>query len=303
MRIRRGGFPAACDRPGGHAAKSRGQIRKATPRAAANAGVRASQLSFSFVIESWAACAPGLDTPQRWSQWAAAPWLPEGEPQVALAAVPPLLRRRFAPLGRLAAQAALDLAGDVAVAEHPRDAVPEPDLLDNPTVYASRYGETSRCLELLAEQARGAALSPTAFGLSVHNAIGAMIALTRGDRRNSSAIAAGRATAAAGVVEALALLDDGARSASLIVYDAPLPAGYTDFEDEPSAHFAWAWRLRRPRAGERALHLDWQAASTDDEAMHAQLPASLQALWFGLSEAPRLVQQIDGRCCVWSRDA
>jgi hypothetical protein len=253
-------------------------------------------MGLSFVIESWAACAPGVDTPQRWAQWAAAPWLPEGEPQVALAAVAPMLRRRFAPLGRLAAQAAFDLAGSVAL---PDDA----DLDDNPTVYASRYGETSRCLDLLADQARGQALSPTAFGLSVHNAIGAMIALTRGDRRNSSAVAAGRATAAAGVAEALGLLDDGARSASLIVYDAPLPAGYAMFEDEPTAHFAWAWQLRRPRAGERALHLDWQPASAGDETPHPQLPASLQALWFGLSDAAQLTQQIDGRRCTWSRDA
>ena len=273
--------------------------RKTAPRTAATVGVRASQLSFAFVIESWAACAPGVDTPQRWSQWAAAPWLPEGEPQVALAAVAPMLRRRFAPLGRLAAQAAIDLAGDAA-ARLPDDT----DLSDNPTVYASRYGETGRCLELLADQARGDALSPTAFGLSVHNAIGAMIALTRGDRRNSSAVAAGRATAAAGVVEAVALLDDGAASASLVVYDSPLPAGYACFEDEPSAHFAWAWRLRRPRAGERALHLDWHA---DDGGAVAtapsHLPASLQALWFGVSEAPELSQRIDGRRCVWSRDA
>ena len=242
-----------------------------------------------------------MDTPQRWSQWAAAPWLPEGEPQVALAAVAPMLRRRFAPLGRLAAQAALDLAGEAGTPSTTPDA--EANLNDNPTVYASRYGETGRCLELLADQARGSALSPTAFGLSVHNAIGAMIALTRGDRRNSTAIAAGRATAAAGVVEAVGLLDDGAASASLIVYDAPLPDGYACFEDEPSAHFAWAWRLRRPRAGERALHLDWQAASADATALHPQLPASLQALWFGLSDAPGLTQQIDGRHCVWSRDA
>ncbi len=211
-----------------------------------------------------------------------------------------MLRRRFAPLGRLAAQAALDLAGDTAVAA-------DADLDDNPTVYASRYGETGRCLELLADQARGNALSPTAFGLSVHNAIGAMIALTRGDRRSSSAIAAGRATAAAGVVEALALLDDGARSASLVVYDAPLPGGYAQFEDEPSAHFAWAWRLRRPRAGERALHLAWQAGedAVDSVDAHApvHLPASLQALWFGLSGAPVLAQRLDGRRCTWSRDA
>jgi len=277
--------------------------RKPAPLTAATVGVRASQLSFAFVIESWAACAPGVDTPQRWSQWAAAPWLPTGEPQVALAAVAPMLRRRFAPLGRLAAQAVIDLAGGVAAPVRG-----DAEMSDNPTVYASRYGETGRCLELLADQARGAALSPTAFGLSVHNAIGAMIALTRGDRRNSSAIAAGRATAAAGVVEAVALLDDGAASANLVVYDSPLPAGYACFEDEPSAHFAWAWRLRRPRAGERALHLHWHAddADGDDAAVATappHLPASLQAFWFGVSEAPELSQRIDGRRCVWSRDA
>ena len=298
MRTRRG------FRPGGNADL---EVTRLEPRAtrkngaaqpAANVGVRASQLSLSFVIEAWAACAPGVDTPQRWSQWAAAPWLPEGEPQVALAAVPPMLRRRFAPLGRLAAQAAIDLAGEPTL---PADA----SLDDNPTVYASRYGETSRCLELLAEQARGNALSPTAFGLSVHNAIGAMIALTRGDRRNSSAVAAGRATAATGVVEAMGLLDDGARCASLIVYDAPLPAGYGEFQDEPVAHFAWAWRVRRPRAGERALHLAFEAddGAVSGSAAPAPLPASLEALWFGLSDARELTQRADGRRCVWGRDA
>jgi len=265
------------------------------PRDAANVGVRASQLSFAFVIESWAACAPGVDTPQRWAQWACAPWLPDGEPQVPLAAVAPMLRRRFAPLGRLAAQAALDLAGSATVE-------PDAELDDQPTVYASRYGETGRCLELLAHQARGEALSPTAFGLSVHNAIGAMIALTRGDRRNSSAIAAGRTTVAAGVAESLALLEDGAASVNLVAYDSPLPAGYGPFEDEPSAHFAFAWRLRRPRGGERALHLEWAEPAGDAEVAHPQLPSGLRALWFGLSGARTLTQSDGGRRCTWSRD-
>ncbi len=259
-------------------------------------------MSVSFVIDSWAACAPGLATRQHWSRWAAAPWLPEGEPQVALAAVPPMLRRRFAPLGRLVAEAAFDLAAapaaDGVAASFDED--------DNPTVFASRYGETSRCLELLAAQARGESLSPTAFGLSVHNAIGAMVAIARADRRNSSAIAAGRATAAAGVTEALGLLVDGAASASLIVYDAPLPPAYAHFQDEPCAHFAWAWRLRRPRAGERALHLAWDAAVPGAAAAPdavAHLPAGLQAFWFGLSGAATLDQEADGRRFRWGRDA
>ncbi len=271
-------------------------------------------MSVSFVIDAWAAYAPGLATPASWSQWAAAPWLPQGEPQVALTAVAPMLRRRFAPLGRIAAQVAFELAGDAASSAP--DASIDADSADSadsdshhPTVFASRYGEAGRCLDLLADHARGDALSPTAFGLSVHNAIGAMIALARTDRSNSTAIAAGRATAAAGVVEAVGLLDDGASAASLVVYDAPLPAGYAPFEDEPSAHFAWAWRLRRPHAGERALHLDWLDAPSAPSVSSAELaaplsglPASLQTLWFGLSQAPAFEQHVDGRTLRWSRD-
>ena len=260
-------------------------------------------MSVSFVIESWAACAPGLDTPSRWADWAAAPWLPEGEPQAPLAAVPPMQRRRFAPLGRLAAQAAFELGATPPAAAADEDAATIDDV---PTVFASRYGETTRCLDLLMAQVRGEPLSPTAFALSVHNAMGAMIAIVRDDRRNSSAIAGGRMTAAAGVTEALALLDDGAVAVDLIAYDSPLPARYAGFEDEPTAHFAWAWRLRRPRAGERALRLGWladdaePAAAADDRT--AALPAGLQALWFALSDAPALEQRADGQRCRWSRD-
>ena len=259
-------------------------------------------MSHSFVIERWAACAPGLDTPQRWSHWAAAPWLPDGEPQAPLAAVPAMQRRRFAALGRLAAQAAFEL----------RQAAPGADVASAtaaegvPTVFASRYGETTRCLDLLVAQVRGEALSPTAFALSVHNAMGAMIAIVRGDRNNSSAIASGRMTAAAGVTEAVALLEDGADAVDLVVYDAPLPPDYHVFQDEPAAHFAWAWRVRRPRAGERALRLAWVAgdassAAPRDERL-AMLPAGLQALWFALSDAPALEQSADRRRCRWSRD-
>jgi len=139
----------------------------------------------------------------------------------------------------------------------------------------------------------------------VHNAIGAMVALARGDRSNSTAIAAGRATAAAGVAEAAGLLADGAEAVDLVVYDAPLPPDYAAFGDEPAAHFAWAWRVRAPRAGEPALHLEWSAAppaGADAARGPAQLPAALQAHWFALSPVPALVQQAEGRWCRWSRD-
>ena len=257
--------------------------------------VGTSQLSLSFVIETWAACAPGLDNRALWNDWAAAPWLPQGEPRAPLAAVPPMQRRRFAPLGRLAAQVAFDL----------RDAPSGPHA-EVPTVFASRYGETTRCLELLLAQVRGEPLSPTAFALSVHNAMGAMIAIVREDRSNSSAIAAGRVTVAAAVAEAVALLEEGAPAVDLVAYDAPLPDDYTVFQDEPATHFAWAWRLRRARAGERALRLDWLAGDAAPRAdlppAAAALPAGLQALWFALSDAPVLEQRAGAQRCRWSRE-
>jgi len=208
-------------------------------------------------------------------------------------------RRRFAPLGRLAAQAAFDLRDAQGASAEPPSEVP--------TVFASRYGETTRCLDLLLAQVRGEPLSPTAFALSVHNAMGAMIAIVREDRSNSSAIAAGRMTAAAGVAEAVALLDDGSPVVDLVAYDAPLPNDYTAFQDEPATHFAWAWRLRRARPGEPALQLDWLAGDAtshaDVPAEAAALPSGLQALWFALSNAPALEQRAGARRCRWSRDA
>ena len=106
------------------------------------------------------------------------------------------------------------------------------------------------------------------------------------------------------VAEAVGLLADGAPSAQLIVYDAPLPPAYAGFADEPCAHFAWAWRVRAPRAGEPALHLEWSATAPANDSTDAprQLPAALQALWFALSDVPALVQQAEGRWCRWSRD-
>ena len=260
-------------------------------------------MTVSFVIDAWAACAPGLSAPDAWLRWADGPWLPVGEPQAALAAVPPLLRRRFGPLGRVAAQAGFDLASSQAGAVPA--AVTTAMTTAMPTVYASRYGDAARCLALLADHARGDALSPAAFGLSVHNAIGAMVAIAREDRSNSAAIAAGRATAAAGLLEAVGLLEDESPAAALVVYDAPLIPDYAGFEDEPAAPFAWAWRVRRPRAGEPALHLDWPAAGTPAPAVDARvgaLPASLQVLWFALSGAPALHQEVEGRRLRWSRD-
>lgn len=147
----------------------------------------------------------------------------------------PIDRRRLGQLGRMVASVAYDVHG------------PQLDAPGTiPVVLGSRYGDLARSLELLAALARGEPMSPTGFSFSVHNAIGAMYSIARGDVSNYLALAGGSASAAMCLVEAAGLLADGAREVLVICYDAPLPTPYDVFTDDPAANYAWAWRVRHP---------------------------------------------------------
>lgn len=168
-------------------------------------------------------------------------------------------------------------------------------------VFASRYGDAARSVEMLAELAREQALSPTVFGLSVHNAIAAMVSIARGERGNVLAVAAGAASAAAALVEAGALLADGAPEVLVVCYDAALPGAYAEFADEPGSPYAWAWRVARPAVGEPHLSLDWDAAAPGEPAATAPLPFGLDLLRFALSPQPVWSRSAQGQCWTWRR--
>jgi hypothetical protein len=225
-------------------------------------------LRTEFAISAWAAYAPGLETADQWRAWAARPWLPLGEGIPALPEMPAMSRRRLNAMGRMAVQAAYWCP---------------PMESTVPTVLASRYGDAVRSLELLATVVRGDAVSPTAFGLSVHNAIGALYSIARGDRAQQVAVAAGAASAAAGLVEAAALLADGAPEVTVVCYDAALPEDHACFHDEPACCYAWAWRVCAPAPGqprmELAVNRPGESGSHDPA-----LPFGLDVLRFALSE-------------------
>lgn len=242
-------------------------------------------VNIEFVIRDWAAWAPTLELRSQWLAWAAkgkagCPPVSEAAPPVA--AMPAMSRRRLNPLGRMAAQAAYDTCPPVA-ADSP------------PVIYASRYGDASRSLALLADLVRGEPISPTAFGLSVHNAIGAMVSIARGDRSHHSALAAGASSAGAALVEAGGLLADGEREVVIVCYDAPLPGDYAAFNDEPPAAYAWAWRVAAAETGAPCLRLSMQPGSSDAPDPPPPLPFGLGVLRFGLSGEAHWAQQSDGQ--------
>lgn len=254
-----------------------------------------------LVILEWAAYADGLVTRVEWLAWACGPArLPaERVQQVpALSDMPAMMRRRVDRLGRLACQVAYwcqQVAGDA------------------PLVFASRYGDAHRSLQLLGDLVQQQPLSPTGFALSVHNAVAALYSIARGDTRNAVVVAGGRATATAALVEAAALIADGEPEVLVVCYEAPLPEHYAHFQDEQVCEFAWAWRVTGAHRGGEGIAVQVQLGEDAVEAA----PSPLTGWPEGLAVLRQVLQQMGdagsdevlvrhdrpGVCAHWSAHA
>lgn len=217
-----------------------------------------------FSVTGWSAWAPGLPQAQDWIDWARAdaPAAPDGEGAPALADVPPVMRRRIDRLGRMAISATDDCDDS-------------PRREDIPLVFVSRHGDVAGSVDLLRALGQAEPLSPTAFSLSVHNAVAALYSIVRKRRGNYLALAGGAASVENACIEAAALLADGAPEVLLVCYDGPLPEVYADFADEPAHAYAWCWRLAPAGTPGERMSLAWEA---DDLA-----PAAAPELQHGLA--------------------
>ncbi|GGI54280.1 beta-ketoacyl synthase chain length factor [Oxalicibacterium solurbis] len=208
----------------------------------------------------------------------------------ALRQMPAMLRRRAGMPGKMA----LEVAYQCLDAQ---DA-------DTPVVFCSRHGEVARAVKLLADLVRHDPLSPTEFGLAVHNASAGLFSIARTDRENHIALAAGASTVEHGVIEACGLLADGASKVLLVVYDSALPAEFSRFEDCREQPHAWAW-LMGP-ASDSPIHLQWHgtnARATENATAPDCMPPSLKVWRFymrGDASMERVTQQHHWH---WTRDA
>jgi hypothetical protein len=195
-----------------------------------------------------------------------------------------MLRRRAGFLGKMALEVAYQCLGKEG---------------DVPTVFSSRHGESSRSVDLLSDLAKSVPLSPTSFGLSVHNAIGGLFSIARRDHASNTALAGGRSSIEHAVIEACGLLAEGEPSVLLVVYDCPLPAVYSPFQDCNEQPFAWAW-LMKPPAGE-VVSLTWRDAPKNASPRVEPLPVGLDVLRFHLRK-DRALERMSDRCTwLWTR--
>ncbi len=108
-----------------------------------------------------------------------------------MAPLPKTLPRRMSRLSRAVLSCVSRLA-----------AVVGGEVLQYPVVYASRYGEIARTLNLLDEYEQYGEMSPAGFSVSVHNAPATLLSLVTGNCENSTTLAAGEDTLRMGMLEA-----------------------------------------------------------------------------------------------------
>lgn len=247
----------------------------------------------SFSIASHAAWAPGVTDEQSWVDWARSPFLIVDGEEPLVGMMPAMLRRRAGALGKMALEVAYRcLDGRLGV----------------PTVFCSRHGEAARAVLLLADLVQQQPVSPTGFGLAVHNASAGLFSIARSDKANHVALAAGSSTVEHAVIEACGLLADGADSVLLVSYDGGMPPVFAHFRDCAEQPHAWAW-LMVP-AGADPIRLSWSAAGsasgtavgTESGSEFDPMPASLQVLRFQLGRQSVLERVSSMQRWRWARD-
>jgi hypothetical protein len=148
----------------------------------------------------------------RWSSW---PATASAAPDIGF--IEPIVRRRLSTLSKVALKVAHDCVAQDAVR----------------VVFASRHGELRRTTDILRSISAGEPVSPTAFSLSVLNAMTGVFGIARGDRSAASAISAGAETLGYALLEAHAQYAAQPASPVLLVYaDEPADAAYGTIEDE-----------------------------------------------------------------------
>lgn len=232
--------------------------------------------AIEFSITSDAAWAPGIETRQAWQNWALGQPAIHADVEPAVRAMPAMQRRRLGLLGKMALEVAYACLGE-------RQGVP--------MIFCSRHGEVSRSVELLRNLAQGELLSPTSFGLSVHNAIGGMFSIARGDKANHIALSGGHCSIEHALVEACGLLADGEKAVLLVAYDCPLPDVYAEFQDDDALPHAWAWLIEPPQ--QDAISLSWRSMP-GNQPEHAPSMSSLDVLRFYL-RGDRRLERVSGR--------
>ncbi|MGJ0486098.1 MAG: beta-ketoacyl synthase chain length factor [Methylomicrobium sp.] len=188
-----------------------------------------------FVLNAWGTWVSGLNGKQDW-HGLRRDLPPFGQVSAKIPDfIPKLQQRRLSPLAR-----AVFNAIDQCLT--PGETLP--------TVFSSAHGEVGKALKMLKMIQAREELSPTAFSLSVHNAIAGLYSIAYRNQQEITVVAPGREGIAPAFIEALGLLAESAEQVLVVLYDEPIAEFYPVAPFKLNAEFTCALALRLSLSGE-----------------------------------------------------
>ncbi len=240
---------------------------------------------FSFHIAGFRAVCPYFAEPENWRAWANGTHLDKDlEYKPALAFLPAMQRRRLGLAARLVLDASWPLAEHYPAC---------------PMVFASHDGELNRSVELWLDLLREGLVSPTSFGLSVHNALAGQWSMLRGDMSENTALSVCRDGLETALAEACALLEEGIERVLVVLADEPLKQEYA--VAAVRAPFAYALAMMVEKGGEYELNLlpDVEDGGMSDKVL--RYDGALDWLRFVHSDGIEYIQNYGRRRWLWRK--
>jgi len=197
-------------------------------------------LGLEFTIKQCVAWSGDLTTAQDWQAYSQGDKkLSDSNELPSLKQIPAMQRRRLSPFAKLALHCALTAADEC--------------LTTVPSVFASRHGDLVKTSKLISDVAAQEMLSPTQFGLSVHNAVGGLFSIYTGNKAPLTAVSAGEDTFFTALLDALAKLKANNYSQILLVYTETLvPQMYQQYIAQDEVSIACALLLEPANLEEKS---------------------------------------------------
>ncbi|WP_426369011.1 beta-ketoacyl synthase chain length factor [Pseudocolwellia sp. HL-MZ7] len=207
-----------------------------------------------FAIEKCVAWYGNIRTTEDWQLWAKGEleYSPEDD-LPPLKQIPPMQRRRLSPFAKFSFHCILESLGN--------------NISDIPCVFSSRHGDLHKTAKLIEDVATKSDLSPTNFGLSVHNAVAGLYSIFAKNKQAMTAISAGEDSLMMAVVDAYAKLESQNLDQVLVVYtDQIVPEQYNQFVSDKEQTLAIAFVLSKAQSdSSMSLSFEPQTANHQED--------------------------------------
>lgn len=199
----------------------------------------------------------------KWSTWPPINEVSNTQKEL-LSSMPAMLRRRLTPLAKIVFCAAIPCMGNDSL----------------PTIFSSTHGELAKSFNMMEMIEAGEEISPTAFSLSVHNAIAGLFSIAYKNKMQSTVVAPGEEGVAAAFIEAIGLLNEGEKEVLVILYDEPLVSFYPSkpFQLSSDNTCALALRLSKKGIGGTSIRFSNQQRIGNDGEQPLQVPLLIDFL-------------------------